>query len=80
VDKFGPSAGVGRLAARSFEFVLLERFRFICCHLKITGGGIFSRKMPVGLKLSVNSRIETAVQACIVDYHWPRLEVQAITT
>ena len=39
----------------------LERFRFKCCHLKIMRGRIFLRKMPLGIYVSVNSRIETAV-------------------
>ena len=54
----------------------IERFRFICCPLKIMRGGIYFRpdnegllqgarlgKMPLGLKLSIKSRIESAV-AC----------------
>jgi hypothetical protein len=39
----------------------LERFRFKCCHLKIMRGSIFLRKMPLGVYVSVKSRIETAV-------------------
>ena len=39
----------------------LERFRFKCFHLKVMRGGIFLGKMPLGLNLSVKSRIETAV-------------------
>jgi hypothetical protein len=39
----------------------LERFRFKCCHLKIMRGGIFLRKMPLGVYVSVKRRIETAV-------------------
>ncbi len=39
----------------------LVRFRCKCCHLKIMRGGIFLRKMPLGVYVSVKSRIETAV-------------------
>jgi hypothetical protein len=41
----------------------LERFRFKCCHLKTVRGGIFLRKLPLGIEVSVQSRIETAVAA-----------------
>jgi hypothetical protein len=43
--------------------LLLERFRFKCCHLKFMRGGIFLRKMPLGIHVSARSRIETAVAA-----------------
>jgi hypothetical protein len=36
----------------------LERFRFTYRHLKIVQGGIFLRKMPLGIEVSVRSRIE----------------------
>ena len=52
-----------RLYATSIR---LERFRFKCCPLKIVRGGIFLRKMPLGVYVSVKSRIESAVvfQCC----------------
>ena len=55
----------------------LERFRFTCCHLKIMRGGIFLGKMPLGLKLSAKSRIETAVKPRGVTHNAP---VQAVTS
>jgi hypothetical protein len=33
----------------------LERFRFKCCDLKIMRSGIFLRKMPLGVYVSVKS-------------------------
>ena len=41
----------------------LERFRFICCHLKIVQGGFFLRKKPLGIVVAVCTRIENAVNA-----------------
>ena len=39
----------------------LERFRFTYCHLKIVQGGFFLRKKPLGIVVSVCTRIESAV-------------------
>jgi hypothetical protein len=60
-------ARIGQRGASSFgtatcgQRLRLERFRFKCCHLKIMRGGIFLRKMPLGVYVSVKRRIETAV-------------------
>jgi hypothetical protein len=41
----------------------LERFRFKCSRLKMVQGGVFLRKMPLGIEDSVKTRIETGVDA-----------------
>jgi hypothetical protein len=79
---YGAAAPWGRVGLSALPSVYIisenaiERFRFICCPLKIMRGGIYFRpdnegllqgarlgKMPLGLKLSIKSRIESAV-AC----------------
>src|ERR1035441_9964899 len=62
-------AGGGRSQAKgACRSWTLERFRFTCCHLKIMRGGIFLRKMPLGVYVSVKSRIETAVVPWLIFY------------
>jgi len=39
----------------------LERFRFTYCHLEIVQGDFFLRKKPLGIVVSVCTRIENAV-------------------
>ena len=41
----------------------LEHFRFTCCHFEIMQGGVFLRKTPLCIQVSVKTRIENAVSS-----------------